>query len=70
MYAATPQLLAQPRHRALHERSKLRHVQVDGIFISDRDMSHGEADAVFARISAELRAGQPFELVRRKYQDA
>jgi hypothetical protein len=70
MYAAMPQMLAQPRHRQLHERARNPHVLVDGIAIADRDMSHEEADSVFAQIAAELRAGRPFDAVQKKYYDA
>ena len=70
MYTTMPQLLAQPRHRMLKDRAAVPHVLVDGIFIDDSDMSHDEADAVFAKIRAELRAGRPFAAVEKKYYDA
>jgi hypothetical protein len=70
MYARMPRLLSQPRHRGLKDRAAIPHVLVDGIFIDDSDMSHAEADAVFAKIRAELRAGRPFDAVEKKYYDA
>jgi len=70
MYATMPQLLSQPRHRSLKDRAAIPHVLVDGIFIDDRDMSHDEADSVFAKIRAELRAGKPFDAVQKKYYHA
>jgi hypothetical protein len=70
MYTTMPQLLSQPRHRKLKDRAAIPHVLVDGIFIDDRDMSHDEADSVFAKIAVELRAGRPFDAVQKKYYDA
>ena len=70
VYAAMPQLLSQPRHRAVHARSTLAHVLVDGLFIDDGDMPRDGADAVFARIAADLRAGVAFDAVQKKYWDA
>jgi hypothetical protein len=70
MYTTMPQLLALPRHRMLKDRAAIPHVLVDGIFIDDRDMSHKEADSVFAKIHAELAAGRPFDAVQKKYYDA
>jgi hypothetical protein len=70
MYARMPRLLSQPRHRGLKDRAAIPHVLVDGIFIDDSDMSHAEADAVFAKIRAELRAGRSFAAVEKKYYDA
>jgi hypothetical protein len=64
VYAAMPRLLSQPG------RSALPHVLVDGLFIDDRDMPPDDADAVFARIAADLRAGVAFDAVQKKYWDA
>jgi hypothetical protein len=70
VYAATPQLLSQPRHRTVHARSALPHVLVDGLFIDDGDMPRDDANEVFARIAADLRAGVAFDAVQKKYWDA
>ena len=69
-YATMPELLAQARHRTLRDRAEFPHVLVDAVSIRDRDMSHTEAEGVFANIAADLRGGGTFEAVRKKYQDA
>ena len=70
MYSRMPHLLSQARHRGLKDRAAIPHVLVDGISIDDSDMSHDEADSVFAKIRSELRAGRPFDAVEKKYYDA
>lgn len=69
-YAEQPKLLSLPRHHSLRARSELPHVVVDGLFIDDSDMTRKEAKSVFSQITADLKAGMPFETVRQKYHDA
>lgn len=69
-YSTQPELLSQERHRSIHARSGLPHVVVDGLFIDDSDMSRQEAETVFAQVTADLKAGMPFDAVQKKYWDA
>ncbi len=69
-YSSQPALLSQGRHRNIHARSELPHVVVDGLFIDDGDMPRQEAERVFAQITADLKAGMPFDAAQKKYWDA
>lgn len=69
-YLARPELLSEPRHRKLKARFNLPHVVVDGLCIADSDMARDAADAVFAQITADLKAGMAFDAVQKKYWEA
>jgi hypothetical protein len=53
----------------LRTRISRRHVVVDALDIRDSDMSAAEASAVFERIEADLKRGEPWHKVYKRYSE-
>ena len=70
LYATHPELLSTPEHQRLRALTGQAHVVVDALFICDKDMPLPHGEAVLAQVAAELRAGNDFHAVMRRYQDA
>lgn len=69
LYEQDPELLIREVHNYIKQQSKYKHVTVDGIFISEYDMSIKDARPVTKAIKGELLSNKKWNDVLEKYQN-
>lgn len=67
VHARSPGLLGEEKQRILEKSSELKHVLVEGISIRKDAMSTERADGLFADISEDIKRGDSWEAVFKRY---